>query len=175
MNLIDEQNAHLTSTPNSTSSISSSNSCLSPTQNGTNKSIKPKGFTNFPIKSFLSNNNNASTPNNSRNTVQNKVVSKPEIINRLFAIKFFLKDRLNEKLAQYSVELPTLPSDIQQCLNNYESSLDIKQDWNSVVGDAFAQSLTVQQARQQMAIWELFTTEVSYIKLTKVIINVCNL
>jgi hypothetical protein len=74
---------------------------------------------------------------------------------------------------QYSKELPELPEIIRNKIYNYdESSLEIEHDWNNVVGDSFVQSIPVKQARQQMAIWELFTTEVSHIKLTKVIINV---
>jgi hypothetical protein len=52
------------------------------------------------------------------------------------------------------------------------NSLEIDPDWKNVVGEAVAQSLQAKQAQQQMAIWELLTTEVSHIKLIKVVIDV---
>jgi hypothetical protein len=49
---------------------------------------------------------------------------------------------------------------------------NIEPDWNKFVGDAFAQTLHKNHAKQQMAIWELLATECSHIKTTKIIIDV---
>lgn len=63
-----------------------------------------------------------------------------------------------------------LPSYDEPCLK--PNSLEIDSDWKNVVGEVLAQSLQAKQAQQQMAIWELLTTEVSHIKLIKVVIDV---
>ena len=137
------------STRTSTSSVSS-------LANSSATKSSRKGF------NFFSNSNN--------NQVNNNNKKREDYENLIFLSK---KDHLREKLDQYSIELPSLCEDIKNCMCSYdESILEIEHDWNNIVGDSYVKSITVKQARQQMAIWELFTTEVSHLKLSKVIIDV---
>lgn len=78
---------------------------------------------------------------------------------------------MDKILENFLVEPPKLSDDL--CLNYYDPSLfEIEPDWNKFVGETFAQSLHKTQAKQQMAIWELLTTEASHIKTTKIIVDV---
>lgn len=82
-----------------------------------------------------------------------------------------LKATMDKLLESFLIELPKLPSEL--CANHYNPSMfEIEPDWNKFVGDSFAQSLQKNQAKQQMAIWELLSTEASHIKTTKIIIDV---
>ncbi len=90
-------------------------------------------------------------------------------------ISVFFKDQLkstmDKLLENFLVELPKLPDEL--CISPYEpSTFEIEPDWNKFVGETFAQSLPKTVAKQQMAIWELLTTEASHIKTTKIIIDV---
>lgn len=86
-------------------------------------------------------------------------------------LKNIEQTRLMEKLNSFMKELPKLPDELNVKALDM-SILEIEPDWCKYVGESFAQSLPVRLAKQQMAIWELLSTECSHIKTIKVIIDV---
>ncbi len=82
-----------------------------------------------------------------------------------------LKACMDKILDEFLLELPRLPDKLgASCYD--PSMLEVEADWSKFVGEAFAQTLPRNQAKQQMALWELIVTESSHIKTTKVIIDV---
>ncbi|RMZ98317.1 pleckstrin homology domain-containing family G member 5 [Brachionus plicatilis] len=78
---------------------------------------------------------------------------------------------LNHFLELYTRQLPKLPEEF--AIGKFDPAwLEIEPDWNKFVGDSYAQSLPIRKAKQQMAIWELLVTECSFIKSTKIVIDV---
>ena len=102
------------------------------------------------------------------------------------------KFQLEKCLEGFLNELPKC-TDQTNVLAYDAAILDLESDWNKFVGESFAQvnlkiffffrkififfliyqqSLSQKEAKQQMAIWELLSTECSHIKTTRVIIDV---
>jgi len=83
----------------------------------------------------------------------------------------FKRDQLEKMLDTFVNDLPKLPDELN--VNEYDPTLlEIEPDWNKFVGESISQNMPNKIAKQQMAIWELLTTECSHIKTTKIIIDV---